>query len=157
MKNLLRRGAGRWLLTAIIVGLWAGMAWAQQPNFSASLWGDGKLWGTKGTTALPAPNAHNLQSFDKLFVITNSNNPAGQLPVAEAAPGNPNYNGGRWFTHEVMWTQAGFDAHGIAPILMSYMDIMIHENLGHLDILPGSPGGDGAPPDYFECPMLPVR
>ena len=28
-----------------------------------------------------------LQSFDKLFVITNSNNPDGQMPVAEAAPG----------------------------------------------------------------------
>jgi hypothetical protein len=137
--------------------MWAARAGAQQPNFSPSLGGDGEVWGTKGTTALPAPNEHNLQSFDKLFVITNSNNPDGQLAVAEAAPGNPNYNGGRWFTHEVMWTQAGFDAHGIVPILMSYMDIMIHENLGHLDILPGSPGGPGAPPDYFQCPMLPVK
>jgi hypothetical protein len=126
------------------------------PNFMPALYGDGELWGTKGTTALPAPKGRNLQSFDKLFVITNSNNPGVQLPVSEAAPGNPDYNGGRWFTHTVMWTAEGFMDHGIVPILMSYDDIQMHASLGHLDITPGSPGGPGAPPDYFQCPMLPV-
>ena len=62
-----------------------------QPNFMPSLYGDGEVWGTKGTTTLPAPNEHNRQSFDVLYVITNSNNPQGQLPVSEAAPGNPSY------------------------------------------------------------------
>ncbi len=125
-----------------------------KPNFTPQLWGDGELWGTKGVAALPAPNGHNDQSFDKLFVIINSNNPEGQLPVAEAAPGNPNYNGGRWFTHTVEWTQAGFNAHGTVPVLTSYEEVMHHYNLGHLDITPGSPG---SPPDYFECPLLPVK
>lgn len=81
--------------------------------------------------------------------VVNSNNPDGQLPVAEAAPGNPLYNGERWFTHEVTWTQAGFDAYGTVPVLMTYMDIMIHYDLGHLEIMPGSPGEPGVPPDYF--------
>ncbi len=126
-----------------------------KPNFTPQIWGDGQLWGTKGAATLPAPNAHNVQSFDKLFVITNSNNPEGQLPVSEAAPGNPNYNGGRWFTHTVTWTQAGFDAHGIVPVLKSYDDIMLHYKLGHLTITPGSP--EGGPPPYFECPLLPVK
>ena len=72
-------------------------------------------------TALPAPNAHNMRSFDKLFMITNSNNPAGQLPVSEAAPGNPDYNGGRWWAQTVEWTEAGFLAHpGYVPVLTSY-------------------------------------
>lgn len=128
-----------------------------QPNFGAALFGDGEEWGTKGAAALPAPNDNNLQSFDKLFVITNSNNPEEQLPVAEAAPGNPMYNGGRWFTHTVMWTESGFADHGTVPLLKSYDDIMTHYKLGHLTITPGSPGGPGAPPDYFECPMLPVK
>jgi hypothetical protein len=119
------------------------------------LWGDGQVWGTKAAAILPAPNDHNLQSFDKLFVITNSNNPMGQMPVAEAAPRNFNYNGGRWFTHTVEWTQAGFDDHGVVPVLTSYDDIMIHYNFGHLDIWPGSP--EGGPPPYFVCPLLPVK
>jgi hypothetical protein len=56
-----------------------------------------------------------------------------------------------------MWTPAGFDAHGTVPVLKSYEDVMLHAGLGHLEIMPGSPGGDNAPPDYFECPLLPVK
>lgn len=135
----------------------SGMAIADpgKPNFMPSLYGDGEVWGTKATTTLPAPNDHNLQSFDALFVITNSNNMQGQLPVAEAAPGNPLYNSGRWFTHTAEWTASGFMDHGIVPILTSYEEIMIHEGLGHIVITPGSfPGG---PPVYFQCPLLPVK
>jgi hypothetical protein len=126
-----------------------------QPNFMPSLYGDGQVWGTKATTTLPAPNAANRQSFDNLYVVTNSNNPQGQLPVSEAAPGNPEYNGGRWFTHTVEWTAAGFQAHGIVPVLKSEADIDHHESLGHLVVTPGSfPNG---PPVYFQCPLLPTK
>ena len=84
-----------------------------------------------------------------------SNNPDGQLPVAEAAPGNPDYNGGRWFTHTVEWMAGGFMDHGIVPVLTSEVDIEEHEHLGHLVITPGSfPDG---PPVYFQCPLLPVK
>ena len=142
---------------AVLSGLLllATVAQAAAPNFSERVYGDGVAWGTKGTTALPAPNAHNRQAFDALYVITNSNNPQGQLPVSEAAPGNPAYNGGRWFTHTVEWTAEGFMAHGIVPVLMSYDDIQLHHSLGHLVITPGSfPDG---PPVYFQCPLLPVK
>lgn len=128
---------------------------AAAPNFSEAIYGDGVAWGTKGVTVLPAPNEFNRQSFDGLFVVTNSNNPQGQLPVSEAAPRNPDFSGGRWFTHTVEWTEAGFLAHGIVPVLKSYQEVLEHEALGHLVITPGSfPGG---PPVYFECPLLPVK
>lgn len=144
-------------LTAALAMAFAVPAFADpgQPNFSPAVYADGEVWGTKGTTALPAPKG-NEHSFDKLFVIVNSNNPAGQLPVAEAAPG-PDYNGGRWATQTVTWTEAGFAAHGTAPVLTSYADVMLHYSLGHLEIVAGSPGGEGAPPDYFQCPLLPVK
>lgn len=144
-------------LVAAMVTVMAAPAFANpgKPSFEPNLYADGETWGTKGTTGLPAPNAHNVQSFDKLFVITNSNNMAGQLPVAEAAPGNPNYNGGRWFTHTVEWTPAGFEAHGTVPVLMDYDEVMHHYNLGHLTIQAGSP--EGGPPAYFQCPLLPVK
>ena len=127
------------------------------PNFSQSVYGDGVAWGTKGTTTLPAPNEKNVQSFDKLFVITNG--AEGQLPVSEAAPGNPMYNGGRWFTWTATW--ANNVPHEI-PVLTSYdgdgfNSIKFHEDMGHLTLKPGSPGGPGAPPNYFQCPLLPVK
>ena len=73
-----------------------------------ALYGDGELWGTKGTTTLPAPNDHNGQSFDALYVIINNPDDV-QLPVSEAAPGNPDYD-----------------------------EIMEHEDLGHLVITAGT-------------------
>jgi hypothetical protein len=145
------------MVMMIISVLFAATGFANpgKPSFDPELYADGDVWGTKGTTNLPAPNAHNLQSFDKLFVITNSNNPLGQMPVGEAAPGNPYYNGGRWFTHTVEWTATGFMAHGIVPVLTSYDEIMEQEDLGYLVITPGSfPQG---PPVYFQCPLLPVK
>lgn len=75
--------------------------------------------------------------------------------LALAAPGNPAYNAGRWFTHTVMWTEEGMAAHDPLPVLMSYADIQLHAGLGHLAIAAGSP--DGGPPPYFGCPLLPVR
>ncbi|MBN1238392.1 MAG: hypothetical protein JXB36_07810 [Gammaproteobacteria bacterium] len=145
------------LAAAFLTGAFSQLAVADpgQPNFMPSLYADGEVHGTKGTTTLPAPNPNNLQSFDVLYHVTNSNNPQGQLPVAEAGPGNPAYNGGRWFTHTVEWTAQGFMDHGIVPVLTSQQDVLLHESLGHLVITPGSfPGG---PPVYFQCPVLPVK
>jgi hypothetical protein len=139
-------------LTLIVV---AGVASANpgQPNFGPALYGDGQVWGTKAAATLPAPNGNNNQSFDKLFVIVNG--APGQLPVSEAAPRNPAYNGGRWFTHTAMWTAEGMAAHDPLPVLMSYEEIQLQQDLGHLAITPGSFAG--GPPPYFECPLLPVR
>lgn len=143
------------VITIIMAATGIASADPGKPNFMPALYGDGETWGTKGTTTLPAPNEHNRQSFDGLYVITNTNNPEGQLPVSEAAPGNPNYNGGRWFTHTVEWTASGFMYHGIVPVLSSYDDVQYHASMGHLVITPGSfPGG---PPVYFQCPLLPVK
>ena len=126
-----------------------------KPNFGTAIYADGQVFGTKATTVLPAPNEYNLQSFDPLYVITNSNNPEGQLPVGEAAPGSPDYNGGRWFTHTVEWTQEAFMEYGHVPVLFSYSDIMIQKDMGYVIVTPGSfPGG---PPVYFQCPLLPVK
>lgn len=153
MKQTISSVTTAMLCSALLVG--AAQANPGQPSFSPQIYGDGEVWGTKGTTTLPAPREHNRQSFDELYVVTNSNNPAGQLPVAESAPGNPEYNGGRWFTHTVEWTETGFLAHGIVPVLTSEDDIEYHAALGHLVVTPGSfPGG---PDIYFQCPLLPVK
>ena len=139
---------------SVLLGL-STVAAAMQPNFMPALYGDGQVWGTKGTTVLPAPNPHNRQSYDGLFVILNSNNPnSAQLPVSEAAPGNPDYNGGRWITYTVIWTQQAFNDLGVVPILRSYQELMDYEALGYLAVAQGPPGNT---PAYFQCPLLPVK
>ena len=124
-----------------------------KPNFSPAIYADGETWGTKGAAPLPAPTDRTRQAYDALYVVTNGAD--GQLPVGEAAPGNPAFNGGRWFTHTATWTAEGFADHGTVPLLTSQEDVDLHESLGHLDVSPGSP--PGGPPAYFECPLLPVK
>ncbi|MDX1746675.1 MAG: hypothetical protein R3324_12110, partial [Halobacteriales archaeon] len=139
-RRVLRTGAA--LSGAALVGVGAtGSAAAAKgkPDFSPRIWGDGEQWGTKVTGEIKNPNT---RSLDKFFVILN---PIGMgkldddtLPVSEAAPGNPLYNGGRWWTHTVEWTQAGIDAHGSPPPLLTRYgpaddpeSILFHKNLGH--------------------------
>lgn len=123
------------------------------PSFAPAIYADGEVWATKGTAELPPPNAHNEQSFDALYIFTNG--AADQLPVSEAAPGNPDFNGGRWASKTVTWTAAGIDAHGgSVPVLMDGDAVLEHRDLGHLDISPGHPAGGL---DYFQCPLLPVN
>jgi len=142
------------LLSSLLFPL-STIAVAGAPNFGSAIYADGDTYGTKGTTSLPAPNAENLQSFDVLYAVTNSNNPQGQLAIAEAAPGNPAYNGGRWFTHTVEWTAAGFMAYGLVPVLKSAADVQYNADMGYLVVTPGSfPGGAAV---YFQCPLLPDK
>lgn len=139
------------VLVASLIAVFS--AQAEAPSFAPALYADGEVFATQGVAPLQAPTDANVQSFDKLFVIINGAD--GQLPVGEAAPGNPDFNGGRWFTHTVVWTEAGMDAHDPLPVLTSYADIQVHYELGHLEITAGSP--PGGPPAYFECPLLPVK
>lgn len=139
------------LLSGSLLLLSTQMASAEQPNFMAALYGDGEVWGTKGTTSLPAPTPANARSFDNLYVVTNFNDPdAVQLPVSEAAPGNPDYNGGRWYRHDVTWTPAGFMAYGgYAPVLRSGDEVDYNEAMGYLIVTPIDV--------FFQCPLLPVK
>lgn len=135
------------LFLSLIVGMLVAvgaLAAPGAPNFSPAIFGDGVMWGTKGTTPLPAPNDNNMQSYDKLFTFPVNSAP-GQLPVSEAAPGNPDYNGGRWAIYAVVW------AEGSTPVVLrSYGEVMYHVNSGDLVIADGAVG-------YLQCPLLPVK
>lgn len=116
-------------------------AFADAPNFGPAVFADDQAWGTKGTTSLPAPNGNNNQSYDGLYAFPNGG-AEGQLPVAEAAPGNPAYNGGRWIAYAVTWN--------LAPELVtSYAQLMALEAAGAVTIT--------AAGNYFQCPLLPVH
>ena len=142
------------VFAAVSLIVFSTLAMAAGPNFSPAIYADGSAWGTKGLSDFPAPNEHQLRSFDKLFMFVNG--AMGQLPVAEAGPGNPMYNGGRWYTHVAIWTaEAGnFYLQGL-PVLTSYEEIAWNVDMGYLMVMPGTP--NGGPPRFFECPLLPVK
>ncbi len=126
-------------LVALVVAIsmiFAVPAFAAAPTFDPAIYADGETWGTKGTTDLPAPTANNEQSFDGLFKIP------GQMPVAEAAPGNPAYNGGRWIEYNVTWV-------GTPELVTSYAQLHSLKVAGMVTFTE-----TGA---YFQCPLLPVK
>jgi len=105
---------------------------------------DGELYRTVGTPAdLPAgpPKSH-----DQIYVIP------GQPNVATAAPGDQDYNGGRWEVHGVAFDDYGqavydFDFNGSGDFdsdeeLYAAMDAGAAEDVGILR--------------RFECPVIPL-
>ncbi|MFN2132499.1 MAG: hypothetical protein ACK2VD_18380 [Anaerolineae bacterium] len=136
------------VLAVIVLGLLAAVpvfAAPGQPTFGAAIYADGVAWGTKGTTALPNPEGA-AGSFDKLYIFTNG--ATGQLAVSEAGPGNPSYNGGRWETWTATWNQ------DTDVVVKSETDLLVYVDSGALTIHIGSPDFH---PDYFQCPLLPVK
>ena len=134
------------LLLVVLSLVVAVPALADAPNFSPAVYADGRAFGTKGTTSLPAPNAHNAQSYDALINEFDFHGEpvAGQLGVAEAAPGNPNYNGGRWIAYKAIW------ASDVTPTLLtSWAQVEMEVQLGNLTLV--------LKDDYFQCPLLPVK
>ena len=77
----------------------------------------------------------------------------GQRAVAEAAPGNRDYNGGRWSVKIVVFTPQGIAAHdpdGDGTVnfeLTNASAVLDHAGLGHFTIMDTDV--------YFECPLLP--
>jgi hypothetical protein len=127
-------------------------AFASGPDFMPHIYADGVAWSTKGLNPFPAPNAASLGSFERLYGFTNG--AAGQLAVAEAGPGNPAYNGGRWYAQTATWTAAGLAAYNNdVPVLKSESEVQDQVAMGYLTVTPGAASG----PTFFECPLLPVK
>jgi hypothetical protein len=117
-----------------------------------AIWADGELYDTviTPTTFIAPPE----RSTDIIYSFMMSGL-EGQRSVAESAPGDSDYNGGRWNVQMVVFTADGIAAHdpdgdGIVNFeLTSAEDVVAHEQLGHLIINDAN--------FYFECPLLPRR
>ena len=113
-----------------------------------ALWADGKLWDTILTPA-SFKTPRNLGSTDMLYVPMNL---AGQHPVAEAAPYQSNYNGGRWWVQAVEFTATGMthfdpDGNGVANFeLTSSAAVQQALIMGYITVTPTN--------TFFECPLL---
>jgi hypothetical protein len=116
---------------------------SNNPAMPGRIYADDRTFVTRGVTELPAPT-NNEHSFDELYVF-DGDTAQGQLAVAEAAPGERDFNGGRWSVTVVQW------ADDATPVLLTNDEVLHqYERQGQIEVL-----AEGA--RYFECPLIPLK
>jgi len=132
-------------LCALVLGATTAMA-AAGPPIEDAIWADGQLYGVILTpTDLPLQGP-----FDGIY---NFRRQAGQQSVAEAKPGDQDYNGGRWEVTLVGFTEEGLEAldqdgDGIVDEdLMSWEEVEQAIGDGYVEVL--------GPGPHFMCPLIP--
>ncbi len=132
------------IATLIFAGFVFTVAVAGGPP-AGNIWADGMMFRT-----VAAPN--NLPGHgpkDGIYVFQGLE---GQDPVAEARPGDQDYNGGRWQVYVVVFTEEGLSVHdsdddGVADFqLTSWEAVQNHIGLGHLEVVGMGPS--------FVCPLI---
>ena len=125
---------------------------AKATRVANAIWVHDELYGTVATdTSFTSPPAH---STDVIFSFADSGL-MGQRSVAQYAPGDPEYNGGRWNVMVVTFTDVGkaiHDADNDGKVdfeLTNAEAVLHHAELGHLTIAKAGV--------YFECPLLPRK
>jgi len=146
--------AGRVLTRATALGFMgvtmASTALADRAGHAPdAIWVHDEIYSTIGTdTAFKSPPPH---STDVIFSFADSGL-MGQRSVAEYAPGDPEYNGGRWNVMVVTFTPLGLaalDDDGDGYVDYEYTnaeDVLANAEMGLLTI--------EEPGVYFECPLL---
>ena len=119
------------VLLAVAVTAHAGGA----TRVAAAIWAHGELYDTVITpTSFVAPPEH---STDIIYSFMMSGL-MGQRSVADSAPRDPDFNGGRWSVQVVSFTPLGLSVHD-------------QNNDGYVDLVINDANF------YFECPMLPRK
>ena len=132
--------------------MWLAVAHAGATRVSEAIWGHGQLYDTVVTpTTFISPPEH---STDMIFSFMMSGL-TDQRSVADATPGDRDFNGGRWSVQMAVFTDLGKEVHDtdddghVDAELTSADQVMMMVDLGHLEVFPAN--------FYFECPMLPRR
>ncbi len=138
----------------LLVALFAlpALAAAGATRVADAIWAHGELYDTVVTpTSFVAPPEH---STDTIYNFAMSGL-SGQRSVADAAPGDPTFNGGRWSVQIPVFTAQGLaaldaDHDGFIDLELTSGDqVLYQESQGNIEINPAN--------FYFECPMLPRR
>ena len=98
---------------------------------------DDHLYRTVGTPTDFSGTGAPAHSYDRIFALGN-----GLTNVAEAKPGDRDFNGGRWMVVPVDW-------QSVTPTQVTDADVLIAlEEAGLIAF--------GDPVKYFECPVIPL-
>lgn len=116
-----------------------------------AIWAHDSIYDTVATdTSFMSPPMH---STDVIYSFMMSGL-MGQRSVAEYAPGDREYNGGRWNVQMVVFTAAGLAAYDdgngfVTSELTNAEDVEEAADMGLVTISPAN--------FYFECPLIPNR
>ncbi len=136
---MFRRLTGAMLASALLLSLAATAVAAGGPP-KIGFYVDGALYRTVGTPTDFSRTGAPAHSFDRIYVLG-----SGLMNVAEAKPGDRDYNGGRWMVLPVAW------AAGATPTqLVSAEQVEAYAAAGMLAIA-------STPVKLFECPVIPVQ
>lgn len=103
---------------------------------------DGEQYRTVGTDTDFNGTGAPAHSFDIIYALGEDADGNPLLNVAEAKPGDRDYNGGRWMVLPVSWN--------VDPVqLVSAEEVLEYESLGMLEIA-------DEPVKLFECPVIKV-
>ena len=131
MRRLISLLAGTGLLLALAVGPVA----AGGPP-SVGFYVDDALYRTVGTPSDFSGTGAPAHSFDHIYALGN-----GLMNVADAKPGDRDFNGGRWMVLPIDW-------HTTPVQLTNDAQIHAYANAGLLSV--------GDPVKLFECPVIPL-
>ena len=135
---MFRRLTGAVASTALLLTITAATAAAGGPPHTG-FYVDGELYRTVGTPTDFSDTGAPERSFDAIYALG-----AGLVNVAEAKPGDRDFNGGRWMVLPVTWSQ------GATPVqLVSAEQVEAYAAAGMLTIAP-------VPVKLFECPVIPA-
>ena len=135
---MIRRLAASVAAATLVLSLGASAVAAGGPP-SLAFYVDGARFRTLGTPTDFSNTGAPASSFDRIYALG-----AGLVNVAEAKPGDTDFNGGRWMVLPVTW------AAGVTPVqLTSAEEVEGYADAGMLTIA-------SSPVRQFECPVIPV-
>jgi hypothetical protein len=141
LKRLATGALGAAMLLSVAAGAVAAGNPAGPP--SLSFYADGVRWRTVGTptdfTNTGAPDS----SFEAIYALGQDANGDPLINVAEAAPGDPGFRGGRWMVLPVTW-------HTTPVQLTTAADVHDYASMGLITI-------SDTPAKEFECPVIRAR
>ena len=136
---MFRRLASAIAAGTLLLALGASSVAAGGPP-SLAFFVDGVQYRTVGTPTDFSNTGAPASSFDRIYAL------GGDLQnVAEAKPGDRDYNGGRWMVLPVTW------ADGVTPTQLTSAEMVLqYATDGKLTIA-------SVPVKMFECPVIPYR
>ena len=104
-------------------------------NLTPVIYANDVLYGTVVTRNTDFSQAHPAQSLDTIYTFSTQNS------VADAAPGEPGFNGGRWEVRPVTWNTDSY-------LITNATNVLAAAARGDLTI--------GDPVRYFVCTLIPL-
>ena len=133
------------VISAVLLVLTVGVGAASAGNGppAPAFYVDDVVYRTVGTPTDLSDTGAPAHSFDVIYALGNDADGNPLMNVAEAAPGDRDYNGGRWMVLPISWN--------VDPVqLTSDAQVLMYEADGLLEI------GD-EPVKQFVCPVIKVQ